>query len=285
MTLRTILMAMGQKPVLRAPISDDGEGGNADDNNVNGDDTVDDPDDDSDDDTGDDDGDDEDADEDADDDDDGDTGDDGDQEDTGKGAEKRIRKLVEEKNDLKDEVEKLKKLAGDDGKAILAAAEATGILPGLMTKDEAKAFRDMQDIPGIIERYEDWLDDHSADDELDLGGGETMSYGDVKKRVRKLRSALANLKETYGERRKVLSGKVREIFETGLAALKAGWKPDGKKTEAKKGKKKQPKEEKPTGKNPREHQRRGREWEGEVEDEDDLENFIAAENRKNRRKG
>ncbi len=285
MTLRTILMAMGQKPVLCAPISDDGGGGNADDNNANADDAGDDPDDDSDDDdTGDDDGDDEDADDDGDDDD-GDTGDDDDQDETGKGAEKRIRKLVEEKNDLKGEVEKLKKLAGDDGKAILAAAEATGILPGLMTKDEAQAFRDMQDIPGIIERYDDWLDDHGPDDELEIGGGQTMSYGDVKKRVRKLRTMLADLKETYGDRRKELSGRVREIFETGVAALKAGWKPGAKKTEAKKGRKKQPKEEKPTGKNPRELPRRGREWEGEVEDEDDLENFIAAENRKNRRKG
>ena len=49
------------------------------------------------------------------------------------------------------------------------------------------------------------------------------------------------------------------------------------------GGKKKPKEEKPTGKNPRELPRRGREWEGEVEDEDDLENFIAAENRKRRK--
>lgn len=268
MTLRTILMAMGQKPVLRAPISDDGEGGNADDNNVNGDDTVDDPDDDSDDDTGDDD---DDADEDAD-----EEGDEDDQEKAGKGAEKRIRKLVEEKNDLKDEVEKLKKLAGDDGKAILAAAEATGILPGLMTKDEAKAFRDMQDIPGIIERYDDWLDDHGPDDELELGGGETMSYGDVKKRVRKLRTMLADLKETYGDRRKELSGRVREIFETGVAALKAGWKPGAKKTEAKKGKKKQP-TDRPSGtKKPTPKAGKRSKW-GDVDDNDSFVRMIAAQ--------
>ena len=276
--MKHLLFNLGRPNICLAPVDDEGgAGGNAPaplddtDEDDEGDDDADD------DDTGDDD--DEDADEDADEEGDGDQDDD----EAGKGAEKRIRKLVEEKNGLKDEVERLKKLAGDDGKAILAAAEATGILPGLMTKDEAKAFRDMQDIPGVIERYEDWLDDHDADDELDLGGGETMGYGDVKKRVRRLRNALADLKETYGERRKELSGKVREIFETGLAALKAGWKPGAKKTEAKKDAKKQPKEEKPTGKNPRELPRRGREWEGEVEDEDDLENFIAAENRKRRK--
>lgn len=274
-------LILGRPKTYLAPVDDEGggDGPEVEETEETADDTDEDDEDDDgdDDDTGDDDGEDDDGDD--------EEGDEDDQEKAGKGAEKRIRKLVEEKNSLKAELEKARKLAGDDGKAILAAAEATGILPGLMTKDEAKAFRDMQDIPGVIERYEDWLDDHSADDELELGGGETMSYGDVKKRVRKLRGALADLKETYGERRKVLSGKVREIFETGLAALKAGWKPDGKKTEAKKGKKKQPKEEKPTGKNPRELPRRGREWEGEVEDEDDLENFIAAENRKNRRKG
>ena len=205
-----------------------------------------------------------------------------DSEKAGKGAAKRIRQLVAKTNSLKEELAEAKKLSGDDGKAILSAAEASGILPGLMTRDEAVAFRDMTDIPGIIERYQDWLDDHTQDDELQLDGDTTMSYGEVKKRVRKLRATLDDLKDRYGERRKELTGKVREIFETGMAAIKAGWKPDGKKPAKKKGKK-PPKDEKP-GKGPREVRRHGRELDIEVEDEDSLENWIQAENRRKKRK-
>lgn len=227
------------------------------------------------------------------DDEDGDPGDDEDDDEeddpddgekAGKGATKRIRQLVAQAKSLKEELAEAKKLSGDDGKAILSAAEASGILPGLMTRDEAVAFRDMTDIPGIIDRYQDWLDDHTQDDELQLDGDTTMSYGEVKKRVRKLRATLDDLKDRYGERRKELTGKVREIFETGMAAIKAGWKPDERKTPAKKkGKKKQPRDERPA-KTPGEVRRRGRVAEIEVEDEDSLENWIAADNRKRKKR-
>ena len=274
MNWKTLLMvmSMGKTPVFLAPADDGGGAGDAGDNAPAPQDDDDPEDDDpEDDDPEDDDPEDDDGEGDGEDED-----DDGDQDETGKGAEKRIRKLVEEKNGLKEEVEKLKKLAGDDGKAILAAAEATGILPGLMTKDEAKAFLDMQDIPGVIERYEDWLDDHDAEDELEIGKGETMSYGDVKKRVRKLRSALADLKETYGGRRRELSGKVREIFETGLAALKAGWKPDGKKTKAKKDKKKPPTDRPGSARKPTAKVGKRSKW-GDVDDNDSFVRMIAAQ--------
>lgn len=227
------------------------------------------------------------------DDEDGDPGDDEDDDEeddpddgekAGRGAAKRIRQLVAKANSLKEELAEAKKLSGDDGKAILSAAEASGILPGLMTRDEAVAFRDMTDIPGIIDRYQDWLDDHTQDDELQLDGDTTMSYGEVKKRVRKLRATLDDLKERYGERRRELTGKVRRIFETGMAAIKAGWKPDGPKTPAKKkGKKKATRDEAP-GKGPREVRRRERETDIEVEDEDSLESWIAADNRKRKKR-
>ena len=54
---------------------------------------------------------------------------------------------------LEKELDEAKKLSGDDGRAILAAAEASGILPGLMTKAEAEAFQDMADLPQVIEKY------------------------------------------------------------------------------------------------------------------------------------
>ena len=265
-----------------------------DDGAAGGDDPILDNDDDLDDDDNDDDldGDDDDDDDDLDgDDDDGDDDDGGDDDDDdegfGKGAQKRIRKLNEEKRtaqaevkNLKKQLDDAKKLAGDDGKAILAAAEASGILPGLMTAAEAEAFQNLERLPAVIEHYRDWLDDHGQDDELDVGNGEAMTYGQVKKRVRQLEAQRTDLETRYGQRRGELQAQVRKIFETGLAAMKAGW--TGKKTE-KAGKPKKKIETRPTA-SVRPKIKATRAEDIEVNDEDSLEAFIAAENRKAKRK-
>ena len=285
MNWKLLMLTLGQMPVYLAPVDVDDEGGGDNDD-------IDDPENQDDDDEEADDDEDDDDDEEADDDDpenqDDDEGDDDDDEgdkDLGKGAQKRIRQLVEQKNtaqsrvkDLEKQLEEAKKLSGDDGRALLAAAEATGILPGLMTKDEAKAFQDIVEIPSVIERYQDWLDDADREDEFELGNGKTMSYGDVKKRVRKLRAQLDDLKDRYGDRRKELTAKVRGIFETGLAAQKAGWKPGGKKTPAKKNERKKL-HDKPTGKNkPSAKPGKKANW-GDVDGEDSFIRAIAASNK------
>ena len=201
----------------------------------------------------------------------------------GKGAQKRIKGLLGENKSLKaaidsmkGELENAKKLAGDDGRAMLSAAEKAGILPGLMSRDEAEAFQSLEELPNIIGSYQDWLDDHERDDTLTVGE-KTMSYGDVRKRVRKLAERLDGLKETYGDRRKELRAKVKEIFETGVAALKEGWKPGAKAPEPKKGKKI---ETKPKAKAGLTHTRKAVENDIEVENEDDLEAYIMADRRR-----
>ena len=204
--------------------------------------------------------------------------------DLGKGAQKRIRQLNERMKaaerrakDLERERDEARKLSGDDGRALLAAAESSGILPGLMTKDEARAFQDLAEIPQVIERYQDWLDDNDNDAELDIGNGSAMSYGDVKKRVRKLRAQLEDLKDRYGERRKELTAKVRGIFETGLAAMKAGWKPGGEKKPKKNERKKL--HDKPAGKKkPTAKSGKKANW-GDVDGEDSFVRAIAASNK------
>ena len=286
MNWKLLMLTLGQMPVYLAPVDVDDEGG-GDNDDIDDLENQDDDDEEADDDEGDDD------DEEADDDDpenqDDDEGDDDDDDegdkDLGKGAQKRIRQLNERMKaaegrtkDLEKQLEEAKKLSGDDGRALLAAAEATGILPGLMTKDEAKAFQDIAEIPQVIERYQDWLDENERDAELELGNGSTMSYGDVKKRVRKLRAQLEDLKDRYGDRRKELTAKVRGIFETGLAAMKAGWKPDGKKTPAKK-KERKKLHDKPVGKKkPTATSGKKANW-GDVGDEKDFVRMIAASNK------
>ena len=285
MNWKLLMLTLGQMPVYLAPVDVDDEGGG---DNDDIDDTENQDDDDEEADDEEDDDDDQEADDDDPEDQDDDEGDDDDDEgdkDLGKGAQKRIRQLNERMKaaegrtkDLERQLEEAKKLSGDDGRALLAAAEATGILPGLMTKDEAKAFQDIAEIPAVIERYQDWLDENERDAELELGNGNTMSYGDVKKRVRKLRAQLEDLKDRYGDRRKELTAKVRGIFETGLAAQKAGWKPDAKKTPAKK-KERKKLHDKPTGKNkPAAKSGKKANW-GDVDGEDSLIRAIAASNK------
>lgn len=290
MNWKLLMLSHGiTNPVCLKSVDDEGGGADIDDDPENQDDAGegdDDPEDDDDDDEADDD-----DPEDGDDDEGGGEDDEEDDDkDLGKGAQKRIRQLNERmkaaeshSKELERQLEEAKKLSGDDGRALLAAAETSGILPGLMTKDEASAFKDLAEIPQVIERYQDWLDDNDKDAELEIGNGNTMSYGDVKKRVRKLRAQLEDLKDRYGERRKELTAKVRGIFETGLAAMKAGWKPDGEKKPKKN--KKALREDRAEGVRPSLAKKgRSRLEDIDVEDEDSLEAFMAAENRREKRR-
>ena len=249
---------------------------------------------DDDDDTGDDDG----IEGEGDDDDDDDTGDDDDDDDesdddddeggSGKsGAQKRIQQLVKRSKDaeaklkaVQRELENAKRLSGNDGEAILSAAKATGILPGLMTSDEAKAFQALEQLPQLIEGYQDWIDDHSEGDSIGSGDDE-MSYGQVRKHVRKLKARLESLKEDYGDRRKKAMSKVRKIMQLGLEAYRKGKgsKPAGKvgddgKTSKRKKKvpPKRPKGVKPSGKAGKK-----KDW-GSIGSTNDFVNAIMAQN-------
>ena len=271
-------------------VGDDGEGGGGD-NGDQGDGNVDDGGDGEgdDDDAGDDDPDDDDDDDDAEGDDEDDEDEEGEDEDEGdeqlgKRAQKRIGKLVKERNSANAEVKRLQKeledaqkLSGDDGKAILAAASRTGILPGLMTKDEAEAFTQMSRYPRVIENYQDWLDEHENGDEYG-SGDDAMSYGQVKKRVRQLTAELEELKDEYGGRQKELRQKVRKIFELGMKAYRKG---EGAGDEGKTGLKKKAKQKPsahPHGKKPIAGKGGKKKNWGEVESTEDLVRMIASQN-------
>lgn len=239
-----------------------------------------------------DDADDDDADDDEPEDDEGEDGDEDarkDSEGMGDRARKRIAKLLARSKDaetrvrtLEAQLEEAKRLGGDDGKAILAAAERSGILPGLMTREEAKAFSDIDGYERVIRRYEAWLDDHETGDEYATGDGGTMSFSKVERRVRKLRDELSEMKDEYGERRKELRKKVREIFEAGIEALKAK-KPGGAKKPKKDERKNRKRiDEKPRAEGPR-PKRTGRSLDDmEVDSEEELESYIAEMRRRDK---
>lgn len=224
-----------------------------------------------------------------------------DDEELGGRAKKRIFKLIAQRKDaearvtaLQAQLDEARKLTGDDGKAIIRAAEASGILPGLMSKDEAKAFDALEKYPRVIDIYRDWLDEHGTEDEYGEGD-DAMTYGQVRKRVRHLEAELREIQDEYGDSRKELKKKVREIFEAGIKALKAGTEarqPRRAGAEARQPKNGQPEierkkkklETKPTGHAAPKHKRTTRAEDMEVDNGDDLESFILADMRGKKKK-
>lgn len=206
--------------------------------------------------------------------------------DLGNRAKKRIGNLVKRAKSAEAQVAKLTKdleaarrLSGEDGKAIMKAAEVSGILPELMSTAEAKAFKDMDQHARVIAHYEGWLDSHSEDDTYG-DGDNAMSYKQVERRVKRLEADLNEMKNEYGPRRKELLSKAKKIFELGLEAFREGEEGGkrGKKTQ--KGKKKINKAEakRPKGKKPKKAGGKGKVNWGSVGDTDDFVRMVASQN-------
>ena len=160
--------------------------------------------------------------------------DEGEEGDLGQRAQKRIKKLVGRAKDaerrvkeLEAELEDAKKLGGDDAETFIAAAKSAGVLPSLMSKDLAQAIERREENRGLIAYYENWLDDED-NEELEVGG-RTLTRKQVRARIRDLREDSDRLDRRWGAQEKSLQEKVREIFELGRQAMKAGWKPGEKK--------------------------------------------------------
>ena len=171
------------------------------------------------------------SDEDDDEDDDEDEGEEG---TLGKRAQKRIKKLIGRAKDaerrvkeLEGELEDAKKLGGDDAETFIAAAKSAGVLPSLMTKDLAQAIERREENRGLIAFYENWLDDED-NEELEVGD-RTLTRKQVRARLRELRDDNERIDRRHGEEERSLQKKVRDIFELGRQAMKAGWKPGAKK--------------------------------------------------------
>lgn len=160
----------------------------------------------------------------------------------GKRAQKRISKLLSRAKgaerrvkELEGELEDAKKLGGDDAETFIAAAKSAGVLPSLMTKDLAQAIERRDENRGLIAYYENWLDDED-NEELEVGG-RTLTRKQVRARIRELRDDNEQIDRRHGSEEKALQQKVRDIFELGRQAMKAGWKPGAKKPPQKETKK------------------------------------------------
>lgn len=195
-----------------------------------------------------------------------------DREKLGRRAQKRINKLIGEKKDLKRQLEEAQRTSGKDGEAIISAARKAGVLPHLMTKELANGLEELDKREKALKYFSGLLD--SDDDEFTIGEKE-YSRRQLEREESKLKDEIREIKGRFGNEQSKVLKETKAIFELGLAAQKAGWKP-GAKTEKKK------KIEKPTkGKKPKPAKAKsGRvDW-SDVEDEEGLEAAIVSMNRR-----
>lgn len=194
----------------------------------------------------------------------------------GKRAQRRIGQLTGKVKDLERQLGEARALAGDDGRALIAAAESAGVLPGLMSRDEAKGFAELDSKTSVAKYLRKLL--RSDDDEFEIDG-RTRSRRWVEGELDDINDELAELRERYGARRAELAGKTRKVLELGMAALKEGWQP-GKgvaRTKKEKGapaQARRPAKRSVPGK--KEKAGRGTDW-GAVTDEASAEAMILAE--------
>lgn len=144
----------------------------------------------------------------------------------GRRAQRRIGRLTGKVKDLERRLAEAQALAGDDGKAILAAAEAAGVLPGLMSREEAKGIAAIEEKTKAAKYVKGLL--RSDDDEFEIGG-ETRSRRWLEGELDDLNEELGELRERFGAKRRELAQRTREIIELGMAAVRHGWRPGERK--------------------------------------------------------
>ena len=182
-------------------------------------------------------------------------------------AQKRIKQLNAKAKDaqrrvkaLEAELSEARKLSGDDGKAILAAAEKAGVLPKLLSAEAAKGLKKLDEDRAIADRLDELLD---GDEEEFTIGEDKYPRRKVERLLKKRQEMIAEGERLYGPARDKAVKRAREVFQLGLKARKAGW--DGETPGAKnrkgvkpaKGKKPVAKSSK-AGKKAKRHSRRGK---------------------------
>lgn len=129
--------------------------------------------------------------------------------------------LAEKERDAyKAEAETVKAKYGD--RDILAAARRTGILPELLSTEEAKTLTRADDLQKNIEGLEQALDDYPEGYEAD---GKTVTPQQMRSWLRAARNEFRDISDDAGTLRKAKAETVRELIRLGKEAKAAGWKP------------------------------------------------------------
>ena len=165
----------------------------------------------------------------------------GDGEDTGGGEpgkseepsakiDRRIAKLTAARKDAESRAEKaeaelatLKGSAMSDAQAA-AMAEKAGVLPELVSADEARRIAAWRNAKANDKYLSDWLEDNDGDAELEVGG-KSYPRSEVRRMRRQWREQLDDMGDAPEKAMRRASDELRELLKLGREARKAGWKP------------------------------------------------------------
>jgi hypothetical protein len=135
-----------------------------------------------------------------------------------KAAEERVSAVEQERDALKAEVEQTRSMVSD--KAVLAAAEAAGVLPKYLTKDDAEMFKAADKL--TLER--NYWRDRAREGGCTIGGKE-YTADDCKDFAEQKNDSLADLTPDVKARRREIAKTIRSRLELGDAAYAAKWVP------------------------------------------------------------
>lgn len=134
-----------------------------------------------------------------------------------------------ERDEYKAQAEKATAKYGD--RDILEAARRTGILPELMSGDEAKTLTRADQLETNIDRLEQAVIDYPEGYEDE--NGKTVTPQQLNTWLRSARKELKEIGDDAAALRKAKATEFRELIKLGRDAKRAGWKPGEKpKTEA-----------------------------------------------------
>lgn len=147
--------------------------------------------------------------------------------------EKRSRKEAEAKlAEAEAERNELKTRYGDaDGDTVLKAAREAGVMPEMMTADEAQGVTKMENAKQNSRYFTRMLRNDTESAEFDVGG-KKLTRREVGNMANDWEDEAERLERKYGPVKAKAAAAAKEVWKLGLAAKKQGWMP-GKKDEGK----------------------------------------------------
>lgn len=160
---------------------------------------------------------------------------DDDKQDGSSRAQQRIKALTAKRKEAEGklastqkELDELKSRYGDAAPELfIKAAEKTGVLPSLISKGDAKGLTELAEAESQVKAYRALLRNDPDATEFTVGSKE-LSRNAVQAHLDEWMDRADSLKDRFGSARKTLQDRAKQVFELGLQAEKAGWKPGQK---------------------------------------------------------
>lgn len=132
-----------------------------------------------------------------------------------KEAEEKAARALAESDLLK------KRFDGENGKIVLGVAKKLGVLPELLSKEDAAGLSQLEEANDNVSALERMLDDDEAK-EFTIGNKQ-YSRKEVRGILRDWKSTQSELSEKFGDVSRTAAKSMQEIIALGMKAKAAGW--------------------------------------------------------------